>query len=81
MHIYKYLYVPTCYLGATGSLQLLWNISDTLNGLMAIPNLVGLILLSKVVVILTKDFFKNPDYIRNNPSEYLDILPEKYKIS
>ena len=48
---------------------------------MAIPNLVGLILLSKVVVILTKDFFKNPDYIRNNPSEYLDILPEKYKIS
>lgn len=78
---YKYLYVPTCYLGATGSLQLLWNISDTLNGLMAIPNLVGLILLSKVVVILTKDFFKNPDYIRNNPSEYLDILPEKYKIS
>lgn len=76
---YRFLYVPACYLGATGSLQLMWNISDTLNGLMAIPNLVGLILLSKVVVILTKDFFKNPDYIRESPNEYLNILPEKYK--
>ncbi|WP_071027736.1 alanine/glycine:cation symporter family protein [Peptoniphilus raoultii] len=76
---YKYLYVLACYVGATGSLQLVWNISDTLNGLMAIPNLIGLAMLSKIVIIMTKDFFKNPDYIRQSPDEYLSALPEKFK--
>ena len=76
---YKYAYVLTCYLGATGSLQIIWNLSDTLNGLMALPNLIGLIMLSKVVLLMTKDFFKDPYYIRKSPEEYLNILPEKYK--
>ena len=76
---YKYAYVLTCYLGATGSLQIIWNLSDTLNGLMALPNLIGLIMLSKVVLLMTKDFFKDPYYIRKSPVEYLNILPEKYK--
>jgi AGCS family alanine or glycine:cation symporter len=33
----------------------MWDIADTLNGLMAIPNLIGLLLLSKVVFTLTKE--------------------------
>ena len=36
----------------------MWSIADTLNGLMAIPNLVGLLLLSGVTVKLTKRYFK-----------------------
>ena len=44
-------------LGATMDLGLLWSIADTFNGLMSIPNLLALLLLSGTVVRLTKDFF------------------------
>ena len=44
-------------LGATMDLGLLWNIADTFNGLMSIPNLLALLLLSGTVVRLTKEFF------------------------
>ena len=44
-------------LGATVDLGLLWSIADTFNGLMSIPNLIALLLLSGTVVKLTKEFF------------------------
>ncbi len=36
----------------------MWDIADTLNGMMAIPNLVGLLALSGVVARITRDYFK-----------------------
>ena len=48
----------TSILEDTSGLALMWSIADTLNGLMAIPNLVGLLLLSGVTVKLTKRYFK-----------------------
>ena len=45
-----------CIAGAV-KLDLAWAIADTLNGLMAIPNLVGLALLSPIVIKLTKEYF------------------------
>lgn len=44
-------------LGATMDLGLLWDIADTFNGLMALPNLIALFLLSRTVVKLTKEYF------------------------
>ena len=44
-------------LGATVDLGLLWDVADTFNGLMAIPNLIALLLLSGTVVKLVKDYF------------------------
>ena len=44
-------------LGATLDLGLLWDIADTFNGLMSIPNLIALLLLSGMVVKLTKEHF------------------------
>ena len=44
-------------LGATVNLGLLWSIADTFNGLMSIPNLIALLLLSGTVAKLTKEFF------------------------
>ena len=44
-------------LGATVDLGLLWNIADTFNGLMAIPNLIALFLLSGTVVKLIKEYW------------------------
>ena len=44
-------------LGATANLGLMWSIAETFNGLMAIPNLIALFLLSGTVVRLTKEYF------------------------
>ncbi len=55
--VYKILYVLFCIVGAVGSGSLMWNIADTLNGMMAIPNLIALLLLSNVVVDITKKHF------------------------
>ncbi|WP_027723140.1 alanine/glycine:cation symporter family protein [Maridesulfovibrio zosterae] len=54
---YRILFISFVGVGAIAKLSLVWNISDTLNGLMAIPNLIGLLLLSPVVVSETKKFF------------------------
>ena len=59
--IYKVLFVLMCIVGATGSGTLMWDIADTLNGLMAIPNLVALLGLSGVVAVITKDYFAKVD--------------------
>ncbi|MFM1581619.1 sodium:alanine symporter family protein [Helcococcus bovis] len=55
--IYRIVYIPLIYVGAVGGLEDIWTISDTLNGLMAIPNLIGLFLLSGVVVKKTNEYF------------------------
>lgn len=55
---YQLLFVVVIVLGAVADLTLVWDISDTLNGLMAIPNLIGLLLLSPVVIKVTRDYFK-----------------------
>lgn len=59
--IYKVLFVLMCIVGATGSGTLMWDIADTLNGLMAIPNLVALLVLSGVVASITKEYFGKVD--------------------
>lgn len=50
-------YSLVAILGATADLGLMWNIAETFNGLMAIPNLIALFLLSVTVVKLTKEYF------------------------
>lgn len=51
------VYSLVCILGATVDLGLIWGISDTCNGLMAIPNLIALFLLSGTLVKLVKEHF------------------------
>ena len=54
--IYRILWLPFVLIGALGKLEIIWNICDTLNGLMALPNLIALIILSPLVFKLTKEF-------------------------
>lgn len=62
--VYQILFVIVVVIGATLKLDLVWNIADTMNGFMAIPNLVALLGLSNVVIKLTKDYFqKETQYI------------------
>jgi AGCS family alanine or glycine:cation symporter len=53
---YKLIFSLVAIVGATGGLTFVWDLADTLNGLMAIPNLIGVLLLSKVVFSLTKEY-------------------------
>ena len=52
------VYALVAILGATVDLGLLWSIAETFNGLMAIPNLIAVFLLSGTVVKLTKTYFE-----------------------
>ena len=56
--VYQILFVLVIVIGATLELELVWSIADTLNGFMAIPNLVAILGLSGVVIKLTKEHFK-----------------------
>ena len=55
---YKIVFILLTFVGSIGGLKLIWDIADTLNGLMAIPNLIALILLSGTVTKLVKEYFK-----------------------
>ncbi len=55
---FMFVYSLVAIIGATMDLGLLWSIADTFNGLMAIPNLVALFLLSGVVVKLVREHWK-----------------------
>ncbi|MBQ9979440.1 MAG: sodium:alanine symporter family protein [Oscillospiraceae bacterium] len=57
IRIYQVIFVIITIIGATMSLDLAWDIADTLNGLMAIPNLIALLALSGVVVKCTREHF------------------------
>ena len=54
--IYRVIYVATVMLGTVLSMDMVWAAADTFNGLMAVPNLIALLLLSKVIVQETRDF-------------------------
>jgi len=55
--VYQIIFVIVIVIGATLKLELVWNIADTLNGFMAVPNLIALLGLSGVVVKLTTEHF------------------------
>ena len=53
------IYSLVAIVGATMDLGLMWSIAETFNGLMAIPNLIAVFLLSGTVVKLVKDYFND----------------------
>lgn len=54
---FRVLWILAVPVGAVGNLGIVWLVADTLNGLMAIPNLIALIGLSPVIFKLTRDYF------------------------
>lgn len=54
--IYRILWVAAILWFANQKIDFVWNLSDTLNGLMALPNIIGLLILSPVVFKLTRDY-------------------------
>ena len=57
---YRIAWLVFIYLGAVGSLHLIWDVADTLNGLMAIPNLIAVLFSIPLLLRLQKEFFAGP---------------------
>jgi AGCS family alanine or glycine:cation symporter len=55
---FRVLWIIGIFVGTQMSLDLVWKMTDALNGLMAIPNLIALILLSPIVFKLTREYFE-----------------------
>jgi len=72
--IFKVLYVILIAASATIHSQLVWDISDTCNGLMALPNLICLVALSGLVAKITKNYFDRKKGIKVEPM--LSAYPE-----
>jgi AGCS family alanine or glycine:cation symporter len=62
---YRVLFVIATYFGAVVHLDVAWTAADVMNGLMAIPNLIGLLLLSGVVVAETRRYLASQREPRN----------------
>ncbi len=56
---YRYVFIAFVGLGAVAKLNLVWSLSDTFNGLMAVPNLIGLLFLTPVIVKETQNYFNS----------------------
>ncbi len=60
---YAWLFVIVAFLGAIVKVPFVWLLTDTLNGAMAIPNLIGLIFLSGIMAKEIKEYFSNPELL------------------
>lgn len=80
--VYKVIFVLFVIVGCTMNLSLAWDIADTLNGLMAVPNLIGVLLLSATVIRITGNYVRRK-IRKTNPDEtpmlsvYSDIQAEQ----
>ncbi|MBR3146564.1 MAG: sodium:alanine symporter family protein [Eubacterium sp.] len=75
--IYKVLWVSTVFLGSVVELNLVWNIADLLNGLMAVPNIFAVLLLSKVIADETKKY--SGSHIEDTDETDLPVLTNSKK--
>lgn len=72
--IYKIVFVVMIFFGCTMSLDLAWDLSDTFNGLMMIPNLIGVIALCPIVSKITKNYID-----RNLHNKDIDPMISAFK--
>ena len=56
---YRMVFTCVVFIGAVTELEVVWNFADVMNGLMAIPNLIGLLLLSGLIVRETRRYLDN----------------------
>lgn len=71
---YQTVYAGMVYVGSVASLDIVWAFADLFNGLMAIPNLIALVVLSPSIKHLSEDFFRNPDTRRPKDAVFTHLI-------
>ncbi len=56
--VFRWLYLAAVFIGPYMTVSAVWNIADIFNGLMAVPNIIGVVALSGIVVKDTRDYFR-----------------------
>ena len=74
---YRMLFTVVAFLGATTELELVWTFSDLANGLMALPNLVGLLILSGLVARETREYLKFDPKLKKDPDEVARFVQQQ----
>jgi alanine or glycine:cation symporter, AGCS family len=74
---YRLAYLLAIVPGAVLELELVWELADLFNGLMALPNLLALLLLAPSVQRLSEDFFRTPDRVRRQGGSFAHLLQGK----
>ena len=72
--VYKVLFVIFAFVGTVASLDVVWNIADILNGLMVVPNVIGVLFLSGVLVAETKKYINDLD---QTADEHVPVVQTK----
>jgi AGCS family alanine or glycine:cation symporter len=74
---YRALFTLACLAGAVWELELVWGVADILNGLMALPNLIGLLLLSGLIARETKAYLQRDPHLTDPASALQDYVPTR----
>ena len=64
VRVFQVIFIAVVVVGCVSPLSFVWDVADTFNGLMAIPNFIGLFALSGVVAAETKKYFSNKDNLK-----------------
>ena len=76
---YRIIFVIIVLAGSVMTAQLAWDISDTFNGLMMLPNLIGVLVLSPVVMKATKNYVDRHMHNKTDVEPMLSVIPEVQK--
>ena len=73
---YKIVFIIIIFVGATMNLSLAWDLSDTFNGLMAMPNLIGVLCLSPLVMKITRNYVDRNIKNKTDVKPMLSVFPD-----
>ena len=74
---YRMFFTALSFVGATSELELAWTFSDLANGLMAIPNLIGLLILSGLVARETREYLRFDPKLKKSPDDVARFVQQQ----
>ncbi|WP_257183609.1 alanine/glycine:cation symporter family protein [Corynebacterium cystitidis] len=74
---YRLFFTCVVFIGAISQIQIAWTFSDLANGLMALPNLIGLLILSGLVARETREYLKFDPHLKRSPEEVAEFVKKQ----
>lgn len=74
---YRLFFTCVVFLGAISQIEIAWTFSDLANGLMALPNLIGLLILSGLVARETREYLKFDPHLKRSPEEVAEFVSKQ----